>query len=845
MAKTTKPSKKEQPPVKDRSIWWSEISYMLPQYKNEYWAAQILYFAKKNAKLFLDPVRAREYRKLDLLEIDPQSMREMIDPKTPEGDGGTATYFSSDMKAYPIYIRLQNTIRAEVQRTAKQIEVNFTDKFAKTRKMRDSYRVLYSKLFRDIINEYAPLVGLPKISESQDPYKWTKSLVDDTQGGKKEDGDKPKGSGDVIGKYVDLIKNQVQDSQDLALYNELVYKGDYEQAIEKGIQHYMFGQNKWDERWSDEFFDDIRHFNRASGEWYTDLVTGRPVIERFVPEILYVSPFKRKDGSDAQYYFIEYLISFADFVKTIGHDLTPEKLKEVFEFQKTQGSTHGFDWVEMSERPYKLWDDAMIRVGRCSCLTQDYEVMMDGVQATFPKHYSSDWDWLKDPNNTKDKNIELKNYNVWRTFYYIPPTTAQLSNADYNWQANFIFDIKKNQDQFRYGEEGRYVKSPLVIYDNSKQASFTDIVKSFTSKIDFAWQQYQNCLINDVDALILSDDFLGGLLSAVEEDNNISPGLPKDPSGGNGQDALKEQWSMIKQGGKGFLKMTDKQGKPLLDPAKLMVAFKNGYLDRAEKWMANISILYNQMITALGSESGEAKPRVPVAGVQEQLKNTDNSRWFIQKAYESFVKDYGERFVQYILAISKEPRDFGYHNRFDEFKDVIGMANGLMIEGLEDIAPESIGLTVSYVDNTSKKEFLMQQATAYSSQGKLDDDIVYLMMGIDNWKVATCMMRLGITKKKKEMAAQAELAHQQAMEQKEMDLKIAMAMQDKKAQGKDHNIITQAKAKQLTDKAQNENKSRSMAEQKQQLLNNKLQQENQKHQLQRQDETYDAVGGGS
>ena len=768
-------------PVQDRTTFYSDISYMPPSLKNETWASEILFFAKKNAKLFLDPKRAEKYRKLDLLEINERELNEMIDPVTPEGSGGEAKYFSSDRKAYPIYIRLQNTIRAEVQRTAKQIEVNFTDKFAKTRKMRDNYRILYSKLVRDTINEYAPLVGLPKISDSQDPYKFIKSIGEDET--KKEA--KPMGSGDVISKYVDLIKNQIQDSQDIVLYNELIYKGDYEQAIEKGIQHYMFNQNKWDERWSDEFFDDIRHFNKACGEWYTDKVTGRPVIERFVPEILYVSPFKRKDGSDIQYYFTEYLISFADFVKTIGHGLSPEKLKQVFEYQKQQGSTHGFDWIEISERPYKMWDDAMIRVGRCSCLTQDYEIDLDNVDALFPTMYQAELDWMERKDNKYKQQPSLKNYNVWRTFYYIPPTQNHLSNADYAWQANFIFDIKKNQDQFRTGEDGRYVKSPLVIYDNGKQASFTDIMKAYTDKIDFAWQNYQNCLINDIDSLVLSDDFLGGILSSVEEENNVSSGIPREPTGGNGEDPAHEQWQMIKQGHKGFLKMTDKQGKPILDPSKLMLTFKNGMLEKAELWMAQIATLYNQLIVALGSESGEAKPRVAVLGVEQQQQTNDNSRWFIEKSYSTFVKSYAENFVQYLFTIAKEPSDYGFHDRWKEFYEAIGLANGLALEGLADIPPESCGLTISFVDTTAKKNFIIEQAKAFASQGKIDDEIVDMLIGMDNWKVMALMLRISIKKRKKELAAQEALKHERDMELEQEKQKTIILQIKAKGDSKD------------------------------------------------------------
>ena len=360
MAKKKVPSK-EKFPIKDRTIFWSDLSYTPPEAKNEVWAAMCIFFMKKNARLFLDPVRAIEYRKTDLLDIDKDKLNQMIDPITPDGAGGDARYFSSDRKAYQIYLHLLNKIRAEVQRTQKQIEVNFVDKYAKTRKMRDNEKILYQRQLRSIINEFADELHVPKISESQDAYKWIKQFSKDQ---KPQDDEQQQGGGDIVTKFADLIKNKIENNEDLILYNEFVYKGDYEQAIERAIQFYIFQQNKWEDRWSDEFFDDIRHFNKTVGELVTDRITGRPLIDKYVPELFWTSPFARKDGEDIQYYFTEYLITFRDFIRTIGYGLKEETLKQVFEYNKTQGSNHGQSWIQDISRTNTTRDNAMIKVGK-------------------------------------------------------------------------------------------------------------------------------------------------------------------------------------------------------------------------------------------------------------------------------------------------------------------------------------------------------------------------------------------------------------------------------------------------------------------------------------------------
>lgn len=824
-------------PVKDRTVFWSDLSYTPPENKNEIWAAQVIYFAKKNAKLFLDPIRAKKYRKTGLLELDEQPYREMFDPKTPSGDGGKAEYVSADWKAYPIFIHLFNGIKAEIQRTSKQIEVNFADKYSKTRKMRDSYKALYSRQVRSIINENAKILGIPQISESQDPYKWIDSFK------KTSSGEDP--GNDLVSKFSELIKNKIETNEDLLLYAEMIYKDDYAAAIEKGIKHYMFNQNKWDDRWSDEFISDIYYFQKSAGEYYTDRITGRPVIERYIPELLWVSPFRRKDGEDIQYYYTEYLITFRDFVRTIAYGLDEGKLKQVFLWNKTQGSTHGLSWIEEINRPNKTRDDAMILVGRCAVLSQDYDVFIDGVIADKAIYQQYDADWEKRAQNQYSKaKKDLKHYNVWRTFYYIPPTTAEVgsnTNADFTWQANFIFDIKKNLDQFRTGDEGRYCKSPLVIWDDSQNASTADIVEAFMTKINFLWLTYQNCLVNDVEATVMSDELMGSLLSAVDEANSVDIGMPGEPTGANEINATKEQWKMVSQAGKGFMKMIDKQGNRIVDPSKLMLIYKNGMYEKADKAMVKMLQLYQQLVVAIGNEPDATKPRVPVAGVEEAAKTSANAKWFMQKGYESVIKQFGERFVRYILMAGQEAKQYGSPQRYDDFKDVLGVSAGLMIEGLEDVRPEDIGLTINYVDNSAKKDFMMNLATQYVSQGKLDDEILYLIMGSDNWKEMWVMVRMGITKKKKEEAAKQQLIHEQTMEEKQMDLKIAQANNKSKADAKDQNIKTIGQVKAATDKAQNENKSRSMAQQKEQLLRNKLQQDNNKANLEKENKTYDAL----
>jgi len=88
---------------------------------------------------------------------------------------------------------------------------------------------------------------------------------------------------------------------------------------------------------------------------------------------------------------------------------------------------------------------------------------------------------------------------------------------------------------YRFGVDLRYAKSTLVLW-NDPRPSFTDIKEAFMPKMRLEWFNFQNCIINDLDAVGLSDDFIGAITASADEANNISLELKDKPTGGNGQD---------------------------------------------------------------------------------------------------------------------------------------------------------------------------------------------------------------------------------------------------------------------------------------------------------------------
>jgi hypothetical protein len=169
-------TKKVQPQI-DLSLWWSTLNYFPPEQKNELWMAEALFYCKKNAYQFLDPVRCQTYRQLDNLIINTQAYVNMIDPPTPQGSGGTASYFSADFKANPIDVHLDNIIEADIlTKIPTQLSVSVNDPIAKTQKQKDNDKIAYQRHIRQVINHVFSELGIGGIKESQDPYEFIKGL---------------------------------------------------------------------------------------------------------------------------------------------------------------------------------------------------------------------------------------------------------------------------------------------------------------------------------------------------------------------------------------------------------------------------------------------------------------------------------------------------------------------------------------------------------------------------------------------------------------------------------------------------------------------------------------------
>jgi hypothetical protein len=844
------------PGVRDRTMYYTDLGFMNPKDKNAIWFSQGLFYAKLNSGPLLTTAEKKKYRDLDRGIINKKEYMEKIDPKIPQG-GKIAEYFSSSFSDCPIDQHLDNIVRAKMEKIGlvNQLQVDTIDKFAMSQKQRDTNKILWQQELRKLIAENLKVLGLPEMKNGQTVEAYIAMLKSDKGDKSKQqkgNSDKVVGSMDTLLQY---IKTQIKDEHDLALYQSYVYKGDIELAFELGIQHYLMNLNKWTNEKADWFNNDIKNFNKACGRVFTDDTTGRMTVTYIEPDELYTSPFKSKNGDDILYWYHEYFMTFADFVRELGTQLNQDQLKEVFELNKDFGGSHGMTWAKSGS--FK-GSNARIKIGYFSVLSQDADNFEETMAVTSNRqdpliHLYRKLDWKptqSSPEDVREGEPRTKIYNVWYSGYYLVPPQGKLNNnsmADWAWQAQYVWKLRKDYDMYRYGVDARYAKSTLVVWKDETRMSHTDIKESIMPEIRTAWHHVQNALANNVSGTFVAHDLLLGVLNAMDEGNKKPVADKKKPTGSNGLDAGITAWRQFRQSGMGFHSFRDENGKIILEPEKLFIEYDNKQLDNAEKYLKIIMDLYNLLTIFLSqnaiSQGQDPKSHTPADAVTASIQASNDGTWFIEKACREILVMFGERTVQFILYMVKERKHWGFKERFQEFVSVIGLGNSMLLESVENMWPEEIGLTVSLEDTDAMKSYYIDMTNQMLKDGKVSiSDVEMVISSIrKNYKYGAILLSFAVRKQEEEEVKKMQLQQQYAMQQKEMDLKIAMTQIQGKADGKNSNIQMEAKMQMMIDEALNKLKAENMAQQKQQLLNNKLAQQNQKSELDKSEQTFDAL----
>lgn len=734
-----------------RYLYYEDLHFIPVEMKSDpMWAAQCLIFSKYNSRQLLDNDKAKKFRDIDDGKIDEKLYKKILDPILPDGSGGKAEYVVADWKANPIYLHINNIVEANMEKIPMNMYCKAVDEFAMEKQQKENMRILGRKQFVKYINDFNGQLGFPKLKPSEDPYTYARQMQQRLQGGnvaKAKSKDIPMG-------LMDSIKSAITDNEDLALFNEFVYKGDVEIAIELGIKHYMTA-NKFP-RIGERMIRDLRSFNKCAGRYYTSQTSGLPTLERLDPVDVWTSPFSQADGSDITAWFIEYDVTYSDFLRMFGANRTPEELRAIFDHNKRYGSSHGVDWdrSRTSERMA-----AKIRIGYHEWQSQDCEVHAEGEVRGNLSYRKKPSDWQPKKNAPSKKERISKNYNVWYKCYYLPMSirsAGTLAVEDFEWQSQYIFDFGKLQDQQRYGEDDRYSKSSLVVWQG-KGMSFGEIMDRYMPKIHLLWQKYQNHITRTDVFKIYGDELMEAMMELTDDANK------------NGKDSKLEWMRMLEQTGAGVSKFQSEKGDPV-DPVKV---FTVGHMRAATEILNQIQLLYQQMTVALGisdvREGIDPKPRTSLGGLQLAMDASNNATYFIEKAYVDVYIEFANRLMQYIIMVAKEGGQ-----RLEQFKHIVGQANGMLLESIKDIPQHQLGLHLENVNTDQQMQYLRNLAEQLVKAQMMDLEVLNLLVKVDNYKYAAVLMIMKYKQKVREKQQEQQMMHQQAMELKQMDLDIEM-----------------------------------------------------------------------
>jgi type II secretory pathway component PulJ len=749
-----------------RYVYYDALHYIPVKDKNKYWAAQVLFFNKTVGKHLVNPDEAKFFRDLEVGKINVADYKKIIEPVLPDGTGGEAEYFKSNWDANPIFIHLQNIQDAELKKIPINIVCKASDEFSMQEQQKENARIIGMKQMRNFINEMNANFGFRKLKEDEDPFEFINQMEQMASSPQSP-------TQEQISTIVGSIKTSIETNDELALYNEYIYKNGAEIGIEMAIKEYMQVINRWSAI-SAKIIPDIQNFNTHCIEQYTTLTTGEPKLSWLDPSKVIISDFQMNDLSDHTFWLTEFDMSFGEFVRRFGANLTPKQLEQIFIKNRSfHGIQESYDRLTVFQR-----NAAKVRVGYMEFETQNMDVYTKYIyegNERFKKLPPEEHDYAPSRLGKKKYNAERveKHYNVWYKLYYTPLDTTGYNsqNVSFKDQAELIFEFDLLQDQQREkGDDRRYSKSSLVGYKD-RRMSFARIVHTYMPWMNLLWQQFQNDIANSrPDGVIWAKEVIEGMMQYIDTGQ-------KDKS-----KRVMEYIKMLHQTGSGISSVVDKDGNPI-DVTPFVKTSLNS-LDTAANRLKLMAELYQLMTQALGispiAEGRDPKPRQNMGGITAALESGSNSRYYLEEAYLSTVKNIAERLLYYIKDVVDEGEN---SKRFKDLIDIIGRPNAYALLTLKDVPLHKLHLSVENLMTEEMKARILQLADSMAAAGQLSPDIVIFLSMIENAKYAYAILSIKIKAAQRKAAQESQIQAQLQKEDKMFENQLKLEQIKATAQG--------------------------------------------------------------
>lgn len=732
-----------------RAVYYDELHFIKTKDKNEYWAAQVLYFNKMIAEYFVDPKEVKFFRDLEMGKIDEALYRQFIDPKMPNGDGGKAEYFKANWQTNPIYMHLENIKEAQLKKLPLNIVCKASDEFSKLKQQEDNDKIIGAQYMRQFLNEINPQFGIRKLNEDEDPFSFISKLESSAQQPQPGGPQSPASSNPMD--TVEAIKSQIFNNKQLAIYNQYLYKDGVEVALEIGIKEYIESINKFRQAILPRLISDVKNFNAHIFRHFTSETTGRPIVTYEEPHEVRIGPCKAPDLSDNTLVIKEFDTSFGTFVQMAGADLKPEMLKEIFIKNRSYHNVTG-DYEQLSTFQR---NSARIRLGYHEFETQNMDVYTDYITKQGNKVFKKvDDDYHPTEIGVKEyqaKRVE-KHYNVWYSFYYIPLDTLFTTNGTTSFkdQAKYIFKFGPIQDQVREGDDFKYAKGTFCGY-RIKRFSFAKIEHSFMPEIIKLWHLFQNDISSSMsDGVIWAEDLINSMMKYIDTGKGMTPVQKK-----------LEVLRMLRQTNSGIGNFETEIGEGGLTQRKLYEKVSINSLETAGKRLEMMMLLYEMLTKSLGfneiAEGQSPQPRQNLGGINLSMMASSNASYTMEESITASYLTLGERMMYYIKDIVDE----GDSERLKEFTDMVGYANSLAAQSIKDIPMHRLYLHLENQMTDEQKAAIMNTANELAKAGLISPAQVLFLAMVENVKYAYAILSIWIEYGQKQAADSQDAARKQ------------------------------------------------------------------------------------
>ena len=716
------------------------------------WAMNFVQRAYGNRTYIVDLKNLKEFRDLDKGIISVPALKNQFDKKGKDNaEGGKADYVNTDWYVCPLFQSLNQITKGYILDEIADIQVNGLDRISHDKKLRQRHKNAVKRYTIDYMNWLNSLMNEPPL-----PYTTNLDKL-------ATDSDESSNLGEGVS-MIEQIKSELEDDTSFAILSDIgALKDGVESSHENMIKYFMEIGN-FKDIISDEIVRDIMHVRAFCYRTYTSAKDGTLKYHYCDLSNINVSPFQLKDGSDIDYIFEEFVVTWKQFMEMVGAKLSVEELRKIYEANRNgynQANRSYPEWnsgVEYDNNFYNRLNNTSIRLGYMELKKQ-----------------------IHDTNNDKY-------YEVTKKFYYLPIFgDGYLLNSE-----DIVFDLGDLQDMPRFGGMLEMSKFSYVIMRDDAYQSWYEIQRSNLNLLNILYNQYQNTVNGIVPrGLMYAEETLRELVDDMlrsKEELMRETGRELTNMDGEFQELLRQIIKRVEQSGKGiFKRKTGDNNEKSIDPPTFTI--EHHLYEDLRELMTQILGVYNMMIMSLGTNPqmlGQApKPRQAVRGLEVASQSGLTMLQDMVAMYNFGLKEFGSRVIYYDQQVIQEfdsktlmPKS----QRAEQMKGVLGDLGINWLEIYKDMPMQKCGMVIQTKPTAEDRIIIFDYCMQLEQLGKLPIGTALMTKEIQNPKLAFLWMMAMQKKQERIMIDNQVQAMQAQQQQQQQAIQINQQLQAQQAQ---------------------------------------------------------------